>query len=119
MESTTTADASPREGALPADQRTSVDQAPPEARAETGASSPSGSQPARARWRQRGNQVTPPPWRVEGVPDKERDKGGGRTDWSRFWLVLAGYCSSTGPCQRSCSARQRAPRCPTRSSSPK
>ena len=89
MESTTTADASPREGALPADQRTSVDQAPPEARAETGASSPSGSQPARARWRQRGNQVTPPPWRVEGVPDKERDKGGGRTDWSRFWLVLA------------------------------
>jgi cell division protease FtsH len=26
---------------------------------------------------------------VEGVPDKERDKGGGRTDWSRFWLVLA------------------------------
>ena len=51
MESTTTADASPREGALPADQRTSVDQAPPEARAETGASSPSGSQPARARWR--------------------------------------------------------------------
>jgi cell division protease FtsH len=33
--------------------------------------------------------VTPPPWRVEGAPDKEKDKGAGRTNWSRFWLVLA------------------------------
>jgi cell division protease FtsH len=32
--------------------------------------------------------VTPPPWRVEGVQGKEPDKGGGRTNWSRFWLVL-------------------------------
>ncbi len=89
MERTTTADASPREGAIPADQRTSVDQAPPDARAETGDSGPSGSQPARARWRQHGDQVSPPAWRVEGVPGKEQDKGGGRTNWSRFWLVLA------------------------------
>jgi len=33
--------------------------------------------------------VTPPPWRVEGVSGKEQDKGGGRTNLSRFWLVLA------------------------------
>ena len=89
MERTTMADASPREGAIRADQRTSTDQAPPEARSETAGSSPSGSQPARAGWRRRADQVTPPPWRVEGVPDKEQDKGGGRTNWSRFWLVLA------------------------------
>jgi cell division protease FtsH len=88
MERTTTADASPREGAIPADQRTSVDQALPEARAETGGSGPSGSRPARARWRQRGDKVAPPAWRVEGAPGKEQDKRGGHTNWSRFWLVL-------------------------------
>jgi hypothetical protein len=49
MEHTTTADASPREGAIPADRRTSVDQAPPEARAQTAGASPSGpSQRGRA-----------------------------------------------------------------------
>ena len=40
------------------------------------------------RWRQRGDKVAPPAWRVEGAPGKEQDKGGGHTNWSRFWLVL-------------------------------
>ena len=120
MERTTTADASPREGAIPADQRTSLDQAPPEARAETGGSGPSGSQPARARWRQRGDQVAPPAWRVEGVPGKEPDKGGGRTNWSRFWLVLLAHAGrQLGPVRAPVRPGDARRRCPTRSSSPK
>lgn len=96
MERTTTADASPGEGPSAADQQTFAGPAPSaEARVETDGSSPPSSAPARARWRRPDRVTAQPPWRVEGVPDKgqknkgQKNDGAGRTNWSRFWLVLA------------------------------
>ena len=83
MEHSGTTGTPPRESAIPAAEQTTADQ--PE-RASGGAadSRPGG---ARRSWR-RSQEASPPPWRVEGMPDNEQDQAGGRPNWTRFWLVL-------------------------------
>jgi cell division protease FtsH len=49
------------------------------------------SQADRTRGRSRQDRSTsPPPWRVEGMPDSKQGRAGGRPDWRRFlWIMLA------------------------------
>ncbi|MGO8724344.1 MAG: ATP-dependent metallopeptidase FtsH/Yme1/Tma family protein, partial [Acidimicrobiales bacterium] len=40
--------------------------------------------------RRRQSGSAPPPWRVEGLKPKDQDQTGGRSGWSRFWLMMLG-----------------------------
>ena len=40
--------------------------------------------------RRREHESAPPPWRVEGLKPKDQDQTGGRSGWSRFWLLMLG-----------------------------
>ncbi len=40
--------------------------------------------------RRRQHGSAPPPWRVEGLKPKDQDHTGGRSGWSRFWLIMLG-----------------------------
>jgi len=91
MEHAGTTEAPPREDATQAAQPTSADgtrQAAPPQRPSGG--SP-GTQPGGRRrpWR-RDQETSPPPWRVEGMPQDDKDQAGRRPNWSRFWLILLG-----------------------------
>ena len=93
MEQGRTTEAPPREDATQAPEPSSGDarQAAPPERPSGG--SP-GSQPGGRRGLSRRNQETsPPPWRVEGMPQDDQDQAGGRPNWRRFWLILGACCS--------------------------
>jgi cell division protease FtsH len=80
----------PREDAIPPTRQASADGARPEVPPERASGGSPNSQP-RGRWHLRRNQETsPPPWRVEGMPDDKQDQAGDRPNWSRFWLILLG-----------------------------
>jgi cell division protease FtsH len=78
-----------REGAISTSQQATSDKAPPAAQPGTERGSSQDSQPGGRRRRlPRDQAAQAPPWRVEGVPDNQQDRKGGRPNWSRFWLIL-------------------------------
>jgi len=82
-----------RKAATPAGQRSPDGGARPAA-AEPDKSAPSTRKddPDRGRWPwQRRAERPVPPWRVEGLPDQEKQQlGGGGGSWSWFWWTMAG-----------------------------
>jgi cell division protease FtsH len=82
----TTADP-PRETTIPAGEQTAANQ-PDRASGGSADSGPGGARRSRRRSQE---ASSPPPWRVEGMPeDKQDGAGGGRPNWTRFWLILLG-----------------------------
>jgi cell division protease FtsH len=85
-----TQDAPPTEGAVSAGGRAPADGAPPAAQPDDQSGGSPGSQADGTRGRSRRDQATSkPPWRVEGMPDREQGRAGGRPNWTRFvWIML-------------------------------
>ena len=73
-------------------RRPSADGVPPAVTPDEQAGGSPDGQPDGARGRSRRDQaMSPPPWRVEGMPDnKTGDQQGDRPHWSRFLWILAG-----------------------------
>ena len=90
MEPSGTTGAPPRHDPIPAARQAPADGAGPQAAPERKRGPSQDSRPRGARWRARRDQETPPPWRVEGVPDDGKDQPGDRPGWSRILLVLLG-----------------------------
>src|SRR5215471_16667536 len=91
MEHSGSTEAPPREDATLAAQPTSADGARQAAPPERPSGGSPGSQPGGRRrpWR-RNQETSPPPWRVEGMPQDDQGQAGGRPNWKRFWLILGG-----------------------------
>jgi cell division protease FtsH len=93
MEPNGTTGVAPSADSMPAGQQAPAEQARPAVSAESPGGGSPGSPPRRARWHlRRGQQTSPPPWRVEGMADKEKqdqqDQQDRRRGWSRFWGIL-------------------------------
>jgi cell division protease FtsH len=91
MEPSGTAGASPKQDAVPAGQRSPADGAAPPAQPDKQSGGSPDSQGDAVRKRSRSDQDTsPPPWRVDGMPDKQKDQAGGGPHWTRFLWILLG-----------------------------
>jgi cell division protease FtsH len=91
MERSGTAGVPPTQDANPAGQPAPADGTRPAAQPDNQGGGSPDPHAGGARGRSpRDRPASPPPWRVEGLPDKKQDQAGGRPNWTRFtWIMLA------------------------------
>jgi len=93
MEHSGTAGTPGAEGAASAGQAALAGEAAPAGQPDKSSGGSADSQPDRTSSRSRGDSrgdQTPPPWRVEGMPDNKQRQAAGGPNWRRFLLVLLG-----------------------------
>jgi cell division protease FtsH len=87
MERNGPAEATRPQDTMPASKAAAAGPAPPEKQSGTSQD----SQPSGGRWRARRDRAaSPPPWRVEGMPEDGKDQQDRRPKWSRIVWVLLG-----------------------------